>query len=199
MDNNYLVYVHTTPSNKRYVGMTSNDAQVRWKYGYGYENQIFCEAIKKYGWDKTQHEIVAQNLSKDEAEKMEQKLISEYRTNDCRYGYNLTLGGLGSLGRVCSEITKRKISIANTGRIPSDATRRMWSEQRKGKCFKSNKGKNNPMYGRLGENNPNYGRHHSEETLIKMRGQKRSEETKERMRIAWQKRREKTKSSNALF
>ncbi len=75
----------------------------------------------------------------------------------------------------------------------------MWSEQRKGKCFKSNKGKNNPMYGRLGENNPNYGRHHSEETLIKMRGQKRSEETKERMRIAWQKRREKTKSSNALF
>lgn len=37
-------------------------------------------------------------------------LIATYKSNDNKYGYNLTKGGDGNLGYACLEETKRKIS-----------------------------------------------------------------------------------------
>ena len=48
----YFVYMHTSPNNKRYIGITSyTNPKRRWKGGYGYhKNDYFYRAIQKYGW-----------------------------------------------------------------------------------------------------------------------------------------------------
>ena len=105
----FIVYMHTTPNKKRYIGITQQEAEVRWKKGKGYDTQYFSKAIKKYGWDNIKHEILFENLTKEEAEKKEVELIDFYNSNDKRYGYNIENGGSHN---VCSEETKRKMSEA---------------------------------------------------------------------------------------
>lgn len=96
----YLVYMHISPNNKRYIGITSHsNPKRRWKGGYGYHNnEYFYRAIKKYGWDNFQHEIIASNLSKDDACKMEIDLIEKYHTRQPKFGYNYSSGGETSKG-----------------------------------------------------------------------------------------------------
>ena len=89
------VYIHRNKNNgKRYVGITETDPAKRWLGGAGYHrNKHFYDAIKLYGWDAFEHEIVAVDLTRDEAQKMERELIAKYKTQDKRYGYNITDGG----------------------------------------------------------------------------------------------------------
>lgn len=65
MDKTYTVYMHVSPSNKVYVGMTKRNPVKRWGYnGYCYKNNDhFSRAIKKYGWDNFQHLILFSNLT----------------------------------------------------------------------------------------------------------------------------------------
>ena len=54
---NYCVYLHTSPTNKYYVGITKQNPLKRWANGRGYcKNKHFYKAILKYGWDNFQHE-----------------------------------------------------------------------------------------------------------------------------------------------
>ena len=50
-NNSYTVYVHISPNNKYYVGITRQaNPKNRWSYGNGYyHNHHFYSAIKKYG------------------------------------------------------------------------------------------------------------------------------------------------------
>lgn len=90
----HCVYMHTAPNGKVYIGITGQNPERRWQNGYGYsKNSLFSRAIKKYGWDSFKHEILADNLSKIEAEAMERKLIAEYKSDNSRHGYNITSGG----------------------------------------------------------------------------------------------------------
>lgn len=90
----YTVYKHTSPSGKVYIGVTSLRPEERWGGGAGYvKNKHFNRAIKKYGWDNIKHEILFDGLSKDDAFKIEIKLIKEYRSNERKFGYNLGTGG----------------------------------------------------------------------------------------------------------
>ena len=85
---NYTVYVHISPSNKYYVGITKQKVARRWRYGSGYkQNKHFYSAIQKYGWNAFQHEIIANNLTKDEACKFEIALISVLKSNQKEFGY----------------------------------------------------------------------------------------------------------------
>ena len=70
--NNYLVYIHTNKLNgKKYVGQTCQRPEKRWNNGKGYKLETyFGKAIKKYGWDNFEHEIVAENLTKEETKKL---------------------------------------------------------------------------------------------------------------------------------
>lgn len=113
--NNYVVYIHTSPSGKKYVGVTSQDVNKRWLRGHGYfRNEYFTRAINKYGWDNFKHEIVAAGLSKEGAEFLEKTLISRYRSNLKRYGYNIKDGG-------------------DTNGKHAERSKRLMSEHRKGK------------------------------------------------------------------
>lgn len=115
----YVVYMHTTPSGRRYVGMTCKDPKNRWEKGNGYRNQkYFYLAIQKYGWDNIQHDILFSALTKEEAEQKERELIAFYNSADRRYGYNIDLGGK-SKGR-CSEETKKLLSEIQKGWKPSE-------------------------------------------------------------------------------
>lgn len=122
MRGKYCVYCHTNKTTgKQYVGITGRSPQKRWNYGYGYEKSpYFFNAIKKYGWDGFDHEILFDGLSKDIAERLEILLIEELQTLKPS-GYNIEKGG-NSIGKH-SEETKRRIS-------------------------ESHKGSKNPMYGR---------------------------------------------------
>ena len=68
-DRYYVVYMHTSPNGKRYVGITSmRPIEKRWKNGYGYKKNIhFWNAINLYGWNNFQHDFLFENLTKEEA------------------------------------------------------------------------------------------------------------------------------------
>lgn len=112
---NYTVYMHTSPSGKRYVGITRRKPKDRWKNGCGYKtNSHFWNAINLYGWENFQHEILFENLTKEEAEQKEVELIALYKSNRPDFGYNIANGG-NCIGSV-SEDTKRKLSEAHIGK-----------------------------------------------------------------------------------
>jgi group I intron endonuclease len=141
-ERDYKLYVHISPSDKRYYGITKMEVKNRWHKGSGYKgNQYFYRAIEKYGWNNFIHEVLFDNLTKEEACLLEQMYIALYDTSNPRKGYNLTLGGEGTVGRTfkMSEETKRKISEAQMGE----------KNHRYGKGYLQT-GENNPMYGKDG-------------------------------------------------
>lgn len=102
--------MHTTPSGKRYIGITSVSPEQRWQGGIsGYKGQVFENAIKKYGCENIKHEVLYTNLTKEEASLKERKLIAKYRTTESNHGYNVSSGGISD--KSFSEYTKQQMSI----------------------------------------------------------------------------------------
>lgn len=89
----WTVYKHVFPNSKVYIGITSMPIIYRWRNGKGYDAQLVGRAIQKYGWNNIEHIIIAQNLSEENANIAERKLIKRYRSDDLRYGYNRDPGG----------------------------------------------------------------------------------------------------------
>lgn len=133
MNKNYIVYKHTAPNGKIYIGQTGQkNPKRRWQNGEGYKpNAHFYNAIKKYGWDNFEHVIVADGLTKEEADWLEKFLIDYYETTDRNKGYNNTSGGDGSF-EMTDEV-KQKMSEAKLGVKKSDEHRKHMSEAHKRK------------------------------------------------------------------
>lgn len=86
--------MHTSPSGKRYVGLTSQRPERRWNKGKGYkQHPYFYSAINKYGWDNFEHKILFDNLTQQEAERLEQICIILFKSHIREFGYNLQMGG----------------------------------------------------------------------------------------------------------
>lgn len=174
MNKSWCVYAHTNLENgKRYIGITSQTPESRWKSGHGYtHNPYFYNAILKYEWNSFSHDILLSGLSEREAKIKEIELIDLYHTNNELYGYNLTKGGDGALGRKVSNETKEKIRMAHKGFTHTDVA--------KGKISRS-----------LIGNQYAKGHKHSKETLKKIsetavgnqyaKGNKLSAETRAKM------------------
>ncbi len=203
---NYTVYMHITPNNKKYIGITKNKVKERWKNGRGYERQLFYNAILKYGWDNIQHIILYQNLTREEAEQKEIELIKRYNTRNRKYGYNLDGGG--NVNREVSEETREKISLKKRGVKHSPESiekQRMkvlgkkWSEETREKIMKSRRlhkkvltlEQRKAISERVsGKNHPMYGKHHSLETRQKMSNTRKGEKKQPMTDITKQKLRE---------
>lgn len=146
MKKDYCVYCHTNNINgKRYIGITCQKPEQRWRNGKGYiNNDYFYRAIQKYGWHNFSHNILYMNLSKEDAEKIEVELIAEYGTVNPDHGYNIEKGGNGTdkftdevkkkiskalTGHTCSEETRRKISLSLVGKSTGRRGIKMTPEQ----------------------------------------------------------------------
>ena len=68
-ERNYKLYVHISPSGKRYYGITcKKNVQDRWLNGKGYGgNKQYTNAINKYSWENFEHIVLFKNLTKEEA------------------------------------------------------------------------------------------------------------------------------------
>lgn len=165
--NDYTVYMHIAPNGKKYIGITKQKLYRRFRRGKGYkDNDYFCKAIGKYGWDNFIHEILYENLTQDEAEKKEILLIKLYRSNTRKYGYNIENGG-HSRGKV-SLSTRKKLHDVNVGK--------KLSEECKGKLRKANLGKKHSSYTKMKMSFSHLGMQNS-------LGVKQSEETKRKKAI----------------
>ena len=139
--NNYCVYKHTSPSNKIYIGVTGRNPIKRWKSGWGYiNNQYFTRAIQKYGWDNFKHEILFSNLTKEEACKKEIELIKFYKSNNYKFGYNISSGGDAHRGCKHSEESKKKIGEASKINNPRYWKGKHLTEDAKRKISETKKG-----------------------------------------------------------
>lgn len=116
--NTYCVYMPTFPNNKVYIGITGKDPNIRWSSGGGYKHQM-KSAIQKYGWDNIQHEILYQNLSRNEATRLEIELIKQYNSTDHQYGYNISKGGNipWNAGKPITPELRAKMSAVRKGRV----------------------------------------------------------------------------------
>ena len=113
---NYCLYMHISPSRKKYIGITCRNPKKRWNYGKGYiGNDYFMKAIEKYGWDNFDHIILCTGLTREEASMLEVKLIEAYDTTNRDKGYNLDGGGFKN--KKMSEESRRKIGDAHRGRF----------------------------------------------------------------------------------
>lgn len=91
----------------------------RWNNGKGYQsNEYMTNAINKYGWSNIKHEILFTNLTKEEAEQKEIKLIAKYKSNNKKHGYNILKGGNVSKG-----LTKEMLEKM------SERTTKLWENQ----------------------------------------------------------------------
>lgn len=198
--NNYKLYIHILPNNKVYVGITCKAVETRWrKNGEGYaKHRYFWRAIQKYGWDNIQHIVLADHLSKDWACKLEQELIRELKANEKEFGYNLSLGGEFNagfhykrtsewierqremmIGTHHSEETKRKLSEINRNRDP--AIREKISQSLK-KSGAERAAKRKETLRRKHPDGIHLSDEHKAKLSVAMRGKKKSEETKAKMR-----------------
>lgn len=186
--NTYIVYRHTCPSGKVYIGITGMSFEKRCgSNGCNYKkNTLFYRAIKKYGWDNIAHEILFDRLTKEEAEQKEIELIAKYKSNSPEYGYNISCGGeSGHAGVKASEETRKKMSVSHLGNL-SNTGRKLTTEHRR-KLSEVRKGNTN-MLGRKfsvetrrkmseaqkGAKNHFYGKHHTPEAIEKMKAARRA-------------------------
>jgi group I intron endonuclease len=147
--NPIAIYTITnSTNNKKYVGITSN-IQKRWHDHSKADG--FCtalhRAIKKYGKDNFIFEHIADAFNWENACKLEQQLIKDFNTKSPN-GYNLTLGGDGTLGFKHTEEEKKRRSERCPTRNPEML--KIIADKQRGIPRPQTAGKNNAMYGRTG-------------------------------------------------
>lgn len=115
-ENNYKVYMHICPNDKKYIGITKRKPNRRWQNGYGYKTQKhFYRAIQIYGWNNIKHIILFDNLNYQQACNKEVELIKLFNTNNYNYGYNVSSGGEGNKGNKIKETQKNILRKALKG------------------------------------------------------------------------------------
>lgn len=130
----FVLYKHTTPSGKIYIGITCSETKKRWgSNGVNYKSSTyFYQAIKKYGWDNIKHEILVLDLTETEAKKLEIETIAKYKADNRKHGYNTHVGGsTGWYGKKLPEYVKQKMSLAQKGRKATEETKKKLREARK--------------------------------------------------------------------
>lgn len=92
----YLIYCHTSPTGKKYIGQTNNYNRRCGEHKLANKRcPAFHSAIIKYGWINFTHEILEDGLTLEQSNILEEFYIKKYNTL-APNGYNLQTGGLNS-------------------------------------------------------------------------------------------------------
>lgn len=203
------VYLRTNKINgKQYVGQSGNfkNREYNWyNTKWSYAGRLINNARAKYGAENWKTDILRECETLDETNFWEMYYIKKLNTKYPN-GYNLTDGGEGSIGRVVSDETKKKLSKAAKGeknpffhkthsketieklknRIITDEWRKKISEAARGRVS-PNKGKHLSDETKRKISEATKGKHHSLSTEFKKRhmpwnaGKHHSEETKNKI------------------
>lgn len=169
---------HCISTGKKYIGQTINEKQRKRQHTNlckkGIDNK-FYRAVRKYGWNNFIYGII-DYYNGGILNEQEVYYIETYDTY--KNGYNSTLGGEGMRGFTHSENTRKKLSKAHKGRVPTEEQRRKIGEASKGRIHSEEtrkkisekvSGRNHPLYGKVGELHHGYRIPRSEETKQKIR------------------------------
>ena len=116
-NNKGVMYKLDFPNGKSYIGVTSGTAARRFnKHCYDAKKEGFAvsRAINKYGKDNIKVNTLVYG-SMYYLFDLEVKAIKSFNTR-APFGYNITDGGEGAMGRIVSDSTKEKLRIANIGK-----------------------------------------------------------------------------------
>lgn len=130
----YLAFNRITE--KVYIGKTSNFLRRRSQHlidsRHPKASKYFSKAINKHGSENFDWFILESGLSEEDASSKERAYIKQFGSRSSTYGYNLTLGGEGTLGYTYSDESKEKMRQSALGKQISSETRRLMSIARKG-------------------------------------------------------------------
>ena len=154
----YVYKITNQINNKSYIGISIHEPEkgrIR-DHLSGHGNLIISRAVKKYGSEVFTYEILKSNIFPELLPDFEIAYIKKHKTI-VPLGYNLTLGGEGTLGFKHSDESKQKMSESHKGR-PAPNKGKKHSEEARRKMSEANKGRTPP----------NKGKKHSEETKRKI-------------------------------
>ena len=120
----YQVYVLTSPDGRCYVGMTSQTLHNRLLRGYK-DCPSMRAAVERFGIKSFSAKIVRDNLTRDEAELLEQTMIRTLDSTNPSKGLNMTHGGIRFKH---NEVSKKRISVSSTPRS-EEFRQKKYSEQ----------------------------------------------------------------------
>ena len=178
---NYTYIVTNNINGKEYEGSHSWSGEGLDPNYYGSGTAI-TRAVKKYGKENFQVEVLYYYDTVEECRKDEERILTEYNVRDCPHSYNLKNSAIGMTsedmtGEKNPNYGKRGKDSPWYGKHHTDATRKKLSQAKKGE--------KHPMYGKRGKDSPNYGKHRTEESRKKMsqaqKGKTVSEETRKKL------------------
>ena len=118
------IYKIMSPSGKIYVGMTIDLEKRKSKY-----KNLKCKgqpkiynSLNKYSWDAHVFEVI-ETMDYDKKILIEREIYWIKFYDSYNIGLNCTKGGEGNNCIIISEETRKKLSIANTGKKHSDTTK----------------------------------------------------------------------------
>lgn len=93
-----VIYKAKFPNGKVYIGKTINFTMRKYHHIWGSkrkenDNIIMSKAIKKYGAENIEWEIIYECSSIEEMNQKEIEYIKLYKSTDHKYGYNMVCGG----------------------------------------------------------------------------------------------------------
>ena len=127
-----LVYKITSPSGRHYIGQTIKTFERRMKQ---HKNKhasslLLQKSFKKYGYENHKFKIIKDNISVEEASKIEIKLIAEHKKKNI--SLNIHNGGRGGNGYRPDTHPEffEKLRQSRIGTKHSDKTKKLLSEKR---------------------------------------------------------------------
>ena len=150
MNDTYKIYKYTNVINEKvYIGQTKNSLKRRSeRLGRNYIGcRYFYNAIQKYGWDNFIPEILEDNLSKEEANRLEKYYIKKFDSTNRNIGYNILSGGNNSLmPEESKEIISEKAKERYKDKTKNPMYGKKHSQDSLNKMRNKKVGKSNPMY-----------------------------------------------------
>lgn len=177
----WIYCIENKINDKKYIGKSIKSISKRWfQHKINLKRNTHINKHLQQSWNKYGEDFFAfwiiEECEKEKLSEREMFWIEQYKTfgYNGKYGYNLTKGGEGTCGRICSLETRKKIGEKTKGKISAKKGISL-SEKTKEKMSQSHKGIRASIYTKKklseyhkGKSSPMLGKNHSEKTKNQM-------------------------------